>query len=90
MSSSPFRDNFSWRKYGQKRSKLLPIKETMVDDTSHIMNQECDDNELLMEDDQFWENEFPPFSPGHIMFLGDIDAFDSKPCQLIEWELDLV
>lgn len=36
-------------------------------------------------------NQFSPFSPGRIMFLGDTDAFDYKPClvnqTMVVWRL---
>ncbi|CAA7019990.1 unnamed protein product [Microthlaspi erraticum] len=37
--------------------------------TDHIMNQECDDNEFLVDVDNLWACYFPPLSPGDLMFF---------------------
>lgn len=44
--------------------------------TDHIMNQECDDNEFLVDVDNLWAYDFPPLSPGDLMFFDNTAAFD--------------
>lgn len=45
-------------------------------DADHIMNHECDINDFLVDDDQFWASDFPPLSPGDVMFLDNIATLD--------------
>ncbi|EFH64766.1 predicted protein [Arabidopsis lyrata subsp. lyrata] len=53
--------------------QLATIEEqeiTMEDEaTDHIMNQEGDINDFLVDDDQFWATQFPPFSLEDLMFF---------------------
>lgn len=52
-------------------------QETIEDEVKdQIMNQECDNNELVVDDDQFWTY---PFSPGNCMFLDDLSVHDYIP-----------
>nr|QIN97338.1 WRKY1 transcription factor [Isatis tinctoria] len=57
---------------------------TIEDDqgTDQIMNLECDSNGLLVDDDQLWAYQFPPCSPGNLMFFEDVTAFDYNPFHL--------
>lgn len=50
-------------------------QETVEDQgIDQIMNQECHNNKLVIDDDQFWTTY--PFSPDNCMFLDDISVFD--------------
>ncbi|VYS50203.1 unnamed protein product [Arabidopsis thaliana] len=41
----------------------------MEDEANHIMNQECDINDYLVDDEVFWGNEFPLFSSEDLMLF---------------------
>ncbi|CAE5963138.1 unnamed protein product [Arabidopsis arenosa] len=44
--------------------------------TNNIMNQECDINDFLVDDDQFWATQFPAFSSEDLMFFDKIANLD--------------
>ncbi|CAH8300558.1 unnamed protein product [Eruca vesicaria subsp. sativa] len=55
---------------------------TIEEDTDQTMNLEFDINEFLVDDDQLWAYQFPPFSPGNLMLLDDLSEFDYNSFQL--------
>ncbi|NP_001288940.1 probable WRKY transcription factor 63 [Brassica rapa] len=60
--------------------QLAPVEKqaaiAIEEDSDQIMNLEFDINEFLVDDDQLWAYQFPPFSPG---FLDDLSEFDHNP-----------
>ncbi|KAF8080364.1 hypothetical protein N665_0951s0001 [Sinapis alba] len=63
--------------------QLAPVEQeaiTVEEDTDQIMNVEFDSNDFLGDDDDpLWAYQFPPFSPGNLMFLDDLSEFDYSP-----------
>ncbi|XP_033141456.1 probable WRKY transcription factor 67 isoform X2 [Brassica rapa] len=61
--------------------QLVPVEQEalIIEGTDQIMNLECGSNEFLVDDDQLWEYQFPPCSPGDFMFLDDLSEFDYNP-----------
>ncbi|KAL9310873.1 putative WRKY transcription factor 67 [Arabidopsis thaliana] len=53
--------------------QAITMEENSAD---HIMNQECDINDYLVDYDPFWASQFPPFPSSDTMFLENIAAFD--------------
>ncbi|CAH8353733.1 unnamed protein product [Eruca vesicaria subsp. sativa] len=65
--------------------QLAPVEQqaiTIEEDTDQIMNLEFDIDEFVVDDDQLWGYQFPPFSPGNFMFLDDMSEFDYNHSQL--------
>ncbi|KAH0898256.1 hypothetical protein HID58_047824 [Brassica napus] len=62
--------------------QLVPVEQQeaiIIEGTDQIMNLECGSNEFLVDDEQLWEYQFPPCSPGNFMFLDDLSEFDYNP-----------
>nr|VDC89456.1 unnamed protein product [Brassica rapa] len=61
--------------------QLVPVEQEalIIEGADQIMNLECGSNEFLVDDDQLWEYQFPPCSPGDFMFLDDLSEFDYNP-----------
>ena len=46
--------------------QVITVEENSAE---HIMNQECDINDYLVDDEVFWGNEFPLFSSEDLMLF---------------------
>ncbi|KAL1223157.1 putative WRKY transcription factor 64 [Cardamine amara subsp. amara] len=56
--------------------QAIAMEDQGTDHMVHIINQDCDINDSLVDDEPFWASYFPPLPTGDLIFWDNIVTFD--------------